>query len=68
MKSLAYVDKPDTIEHLEVNIRNVIGAIYSQMRGKVSIGPLEYASSKPAEEPTCQKSFSNINGIKISFQ
>lgn len=35
VKSLVYVDKPQTIDHLEINIRRVIGEIRPQMLRKV---------------------------------
>jgi hypothetical protein len=35
VKSLVYADKPETIEHLEINIRRVIGEIRPQMLRKV---------------------------------
>ncbi|GFV01759.1 transposable element Tc3 transposase [Trichonephila clavipes] len=48
-KSLVYADKPQTLDHLEDNIRRVIADIRPQMLGKSSkIGRPDWTTSEPA--------------------
>ncbi|GFS49521.1 transposable element Tc3 transposase [Trichonephila clavipes] len=54
LKSLVYVDKPQTLDHLEDNIRRVIADIRPEMLEKV----LEnWTTSEPAVAVICQKSY-----------
>ncbi|GFU98710.1 hypothetical protein TNCV_3197281 [Trichonephila clavipes] len=62
VKSLVYADKPQTLDHLEDNIRHVIADIRPQMLEKshrkldVQIG----LTSEPAVAVICQKSYLKI--------
>lgn len=51
VKSLVYADKPETLEHLEDNIRRVIAEIRPQMLEKVVVA-------------VCPKLYLKINGMK----
>ncbi|GFX58807.1 transposable element Tc3 transposase [Trichonephila clavipes] len=58
VKSLVYVDKPQTLDHLEYNIRRVIADIRPQMLKKSSkIGRPDWTTSEPAVAVICQKSY-----------
>ncbi|GFX07082.1 DUF4817 domain-containing protein [Trichonephila clavipes] len=49
IKSLVYADKPQTLDHLEDNIRRVIADIRPQMMEKASkIGRTDWTISEPA--------------------
>ncbi|GFV45094.1 transposable element Tc3 transposase [Trichonephila clavipes] len=54
VKSLVYVDKPQTLDHLEDNIRRVIADIRPQMLEKVIEN---WTTSEPAVAVLCQKSY-----------
>ncbi|GFX63564.1 putative transposable element [Trichonephila clavipes] len=66
--SLVYADKPQTLDHLEDNIRRVIADIRPQMLEKSSkIGRSDWTTSEPAVAVLCQKSYLNhevIDGWK----
>ncbi|GFU64297.1 DUF4817 domain-containing protein [Trichonephila clavipes] len=58
VKSLVYVDKPQTLDHLEDNIRRVIADIRPQMLEKViEIGRPDWTTSEPTVAVICQKSY-----------
>ncbi|GFV80168.1 transposable element Tc3 transposase [Trichonephila clavipes] len=58
VKSLVYMDKPQTLDHLEDNIRRVIADIRSQMLENSSkIGRPDWTTSDPAVAVICQKSY-----------
>ncbi|GFU30784.1 QLQ domain-containing protein [Trichonephila clavipes] len=58
VKSLVYADKPQTLDHLEDNIRRVIVDIRPQMLEKSSkIGRPDWTTSEPAVAVICQKSY-----------
>ncbi|GFU72935.1 uncharacterized protein TNCV_4636691 [Trichonephila clavipes] len=58
VKSLVYADKPQTLDHLEENIRRVIADIRPQMLKKSSkIGRPDWITSEPAVAVLCQKSY-----------
>ncbi|GFW62517.1 tc3a_0 protein [Trichonephila clavipes] len=58
VKSLVYADKPQTLEHLEDNIRRVIAYIRPQMLEKfIQNGRPDWTISEPAVAVLCQKSF-----------
>ncbi|GFX38246.1 mariner transposase [Trichonephila clavipes] len=58
VKSLVYADKPQTLDHLEDNIRRVIADIRPQMLEKSSkIGRPDWTTSEPAVAVICQKSY-----------
>ncbi|GFV50565.1 transposable element Tc3 transposase [Trichonephila clavipes] len=58
VKSLVCVDKPQTLDHLEDNIRRVIADIRPQMLEKSSkIGRPDWTTSEPAVAVLCQKSY-----------
>ncbi|GFW94670.1 uncharacterized protein TNCV_4247101 [Trichonephila clavipes] len=63
VKSLVYADKPQTLDHLEDNIRRVIADIRPQMLEKV----IE-KSSEPAVAVLCQKSYLKCNATRLSFE
>ncbi|GFU06261.1 transposable element Tcb2 transposase [Trichonephila clavipes] len=54
VKSLVYVDKPQTLDHLEDNIRRVIADIRPQTLKKVIEN---WTTSEPAVAVLCQKSY-----------
>ncbi|GFW17961.1 DUF4817 domain-containing protein [Trichonephila clavipes] len=54
VKSLVYADKPQTLDHLEDNIRRVIADIRPQMLEKSSkIGRPDWTTSEPAVAVIC---------------
>ncbi|GFV69900.1 transposable element Tc3 transposase [Trichonephila clavipes] len=58
LQSLVYADKPQTLDHLEDNIRRVIADIRPQMLEKSSkIGRPDWTTSEPAVAVLCQKSY-----------
>ncbi|GFW86134.1 transposable element Tc1 transposase [Trichonephila clavipes] len=58
VKLLVYTDKPQTLDHLEDNIRRVIVDIRPQMLEKSSkIGRPDWTTSEPAVAVLCQKSY-----------
>ncbi|GFU50998.1 transposable element Tc3 transposase [Trichonephila clavipes] len=68
VKSLVYADKPQTLYHLEDNIRRVIADIRPQMLEKSSkIGRPDWTTSEPAVAVLCQKSYLRCNATKLSF-
>ncbi|GFU51600.1 uncharacterized protein TNCV_82311 [Trichonephila clavipes] len=62
VKSLVYADKPQTLDHLEDNIRRVIADIQPQMLEKVIEN---WTTSEPA---ICQKSYLKCNATRLSFE
>ncbi|GFU81671.1 putative DD41D transposase [Trichonephila clavipes] len=65
LKSSVYADKPQTLDHLEDNIRCVIADIRLQMLGKVIEN---WTTSEPAVVVICQKSYSKSNATGLSFE
>ncbi|GFW41399.1 DUF4817 domain-containing protein [Trichonephila clavipes] len=65
VKSLVYADKPETLDHLEDNIRRVIADIRPQMLEKVIEN---WTTSEPAVAVLCQKSYSKCNATRLSFE
>ncbi|GFW02369.1 DUF4817 domain-containing protein [Trichonephila clavipes] len=69
VKALVYADKPQTLDHLEDNIRRVIAGIRPQMLEKV-IGNwtsrLDYIRATVAV--ICQKSYLKCNAARLSFE
>ncbi|GFV37896.1 transposable element Tc3 transposase [Trichonephila clavipes] len=58
VKALVYADTPQTLDHLEDNIRRVIADIRPQMLEKLSkIGRPDWTTSQPAVAVLCQKSY-----------
>ncbi|GFV67513.1 retrovirus-related Pol polyprotein from transposon 297 [Trichonephila clavipes] len=69
VKSLVYADKPQTLDHLEDNIRSVIADIRLQMLEKViEIGRPDWTTSEPAVAVLCQKSYLKCNATRLSFE
>ncbi|GFW82147.1 uncharacterized protein TNCV_5056221 [Trichonephila clavipes] len=70
VKSLVYADKPpQTLDHLEDNIRRVIADIRPQMLEKSSkIGRPDWTRSEPALAVLCQKSYLKCNATRLSFE
>ncbi|GFV62749.1 uncharacterized protein TNCV_3101221 [Trichonephila clavipes] len=69
VKSLFYADKPQTLDHLEDNIRRVIADILPQMLEKVIenwTSRLDYI--RPAVAVICQKSYVKCNATRLSFE
>ncbi|GFV67311.1 uncharacterized protein TNCV_3670661 [Trichonephila clavipes] len=61
VKSLVYAYKPQTLDHVEDNIRHVIAGIRPQMLENSSkIGRPDRTTSEPAVAVMCQKSYLNI--------
>ncbi|GFV79275.1 uncharacterized protein TNCV_71431 [Trichonephila clavipes] len=70
VKSLVYPDKPQTLDHLEDNIRRVIADIRPQMLEKVIgnwMSRLDYIR-EPAVAVICQKSYLKCNATRLSFE
>ncbi|GFY28564.1 DUF4817 domain-containing protein [Trichonephila clavipes] len=65
VKSLVYADKPQTLDHLEDNIRRVIVDIRPQMLEKVIEN---WTTSKSAVAVICQKSYLKCNATRLSFE
>ncbi|GFV59004.1 uncharacterized protein TNCV_261821 [Trichonephila clavipes] len=62
VKSLVYADKPQTLDHLEDNIRRVIADIRPQMLENSSkIGRPDWTTSEPPVAVLCQKSYLKCN-------
>ncbi|GFX18390.1 putative transposable element [Trichonephila clavipes] len=69
VKSLVYADKPQTLDHLEDNIRRVIADIRPQMLEKVIENwTSDWTTSEPAVAVVCQKSCLKCNATSISFE
>ncbi|GFX67175.1 uncharacterized protein TNCV_2185221 [Trichonephila clavipes] len=69
VKSLVYADKPQTLDHLDDNIRRVI-AIYGHKYWKKSskIGRPDWTTSEPAVAVLFQKSYLKCNATRLSFE
>ncbi|GFY08826.1 uncharacterized protein TNCV_4660191 [Trichonephila clavipes] len=69
VKSLVYADKPQTLDHLEDNIRRVI-AVYGHKCWKKSskIGRSDWTTFEPAMAVLCQKSYLKCNATRLSFE
>ncbi|GFX29845.1 transposable element Tc3 transposase [Trichonephila clavipes] len=69
VKSLIFANKPQTLDHLEDNIRRVI-AIYGHKCWKKSskIERPDWTTSEPAVAVICQKSYLKCNAIRLSFE
>ncbi|GFT27182.1 putative transposable element [Trichonephila clavipes] len=69
VKSLVYADTPQTLDHLEDNIRRVIADIRPQILKKSSkIGRPDWTTSEPAVAVLCQKSYLKCNATRLSFE
>ncbi|GFX91082.1 hypothetical protein TNCV_5107121 [Trichonephila clavipes] len=69
VKSLVYADKPQTLDHLEDNIRRVIADIRPQMLEKVIenwTSRLDYI--RASRGSPCQKSYLKCNATRLSFE
>ncbi|GFW77070.1 uncharacterized protein TNCV_2725001 [Trichonephila clavipes] len=69
VKSFVYADKPQTLDHLEDNIRRVIADIRPQMLEKSSkIGRPVCTTSESAVTVICQKSYLKCNATRLFFE
>ncbi|GFX88241.1 hypothetical protein TNCV_1066571 [Trichonephila clavipes] len=69
VKSLDYADKPQTLDHLEDNIRRVIADIRPQMlENSLKIGLPDWTTSEPAVAVICQKSYLKCIATRLSFE
>ncbi|GFW36648.1 transposable element Tc3 transposase [Trichonephila clavipes] len=72
VKSLVYVDKPQTLDHLEDNIRRVIADIRPQLLEKVIenwTSRLDYIrASRGSHMRHNQKSYLKCNATRVSFE
>ncbi|GFY28367.1 putative transposable element [Trichonephila clavipes] len=69
VNSLVYADKPQTLDHLEDNIRRVIADIRHKCWKKSSkIGRPDWTTSDPAVAVICQKSYLKCNATRLSFE
>ncbi|GFX42865.1 transposable element Tc3 transposase [Trichonephila clavipes] len=69
VKSLVCADKPQTLDHLEDNIRRVIADIRPQMLEKVIENwTSDWTPSEPAVAVLCQKSYLKCNATRLSFE
>ncbi|GFX67399.1 putative transposable element [Trichonephila clavipes] len=64
VKSLVYAGKPQTLDHLEDNIRRVIADIRPQVLEKIE----NWTTSEPAVAVLCQKSYLKCNATRLSFE
>ncbi|GFV77253.1 DUF4817 domain-containing protein [Trichonephila clavipes] len=62
VKSLVYADKPQTLDHLEDNIR------HKCWKKSSKIGRLDWTTSEPAVAVICQKSYLKCNATRLSFE
>ncbi|GFX34598.1 uncharacterized protein TNCV_3658361 [Trichonephila clavipes] len=70
VKSLVYADKPQTLDHLEDNIRRVIADIRPQMLEKVIenwTSRLDYVRASRGS-PMPEKSYLECNATRLSFE
>ncbi|GFW31848.1 transposable element Tc3 transposase [Trichonephila clavipes] len=69
IKSLDYANKPETLDHLEDNIRRVL-PIFSHKYWKKSskIGRPDWTTSEPAVSVICQKSYLKCNATRLCFE
>ncbi|GFW95986.1 retrovirus-related Pol polyprotein from transposon TNT 1-94 [Trichonephila clavipes] len=65
VKSMVYADKPQTLDHLEDNIRRVIADIRPQMLENVIEN---WTTSEPALAVICQKSYLKCNATRLSLE
>ncbi|GFT58833.1 HSP70 family member 2 [Trichonephila clavipes] len=69
VKSLVYADKPQTLDHLEDNIRRVIADIRPQMLEKIIENwTSRLTTSEPAVAVLCQKSYLKCNATRLCFE
>ncbi|GFU21343.1 hypothetical protein TNCV_2434591 [Trichonephila clavipes] len=70
LESLVYADKPQTLDHLEDNIRRVIADIRLQMLEKVieNWTSPDWTTSEPAVAVLCQKSYFKRNATRLSLE
>ncbi|GFW02378.1 hypothetical protein TNCV_1732931 [Trichonephila clavipes] len=69
VKSLVYADKPQTLDHLEDNIRRVIAIDGHKCWKKSSkIGCPDWTASEPAVAVICQKSYLKCNATRLYFE
>ncbi|GFU95027.1 uncharacterized protein TNCV_4138111 [Trichonephila clavipes] len=69
VQSLVYADKPQTLDHLEDNIRRAIADIRPQMLEKVIENwTSDWTTSEPAVAVLCQKSYLKCNATRLSFE
>ncbi|GFX43271.1 uncharacterized protein TNCV_2389791 [Trichonephila clavipes] len=69
VKSLVYADKPQTLDHLEDNIRRVIAGYTATNVGKVIENwTSDWTTSEPAVAVICQKSYLKCNATRLSFE
>ncbi|GFY33425.1 putative DD41D transposase [Trichonephila clavipes] len=69
VKSLFYAYKPQTLDHLEHNIRRVIADIRPQMLENSSkIGRPDWTTSEPDVAVICQISYLKCNATRLSFE
>ncbi|GFT65093.1 hypothetical protein TNCV_2928531 [Trichonephila clavipes] len=69
VKSLVYADKPQTLDHLEDNIRRVIADIRPQMLEEViEIGRQIGLHPSQHVAVLCQKSYLKCNATRLSFE
>ncbi|GFY11981.1 uncharacterized protein TNCV_4974811 [Trichonephila clavipes] len=68
VKSLVYADKPQTLDHLEDNIRRVIAEYGHKCWKKSSkIRRPDWTASEPAMAVICRKSYLKCNATRLSF-
>ncbi|GFW77188.1 uncharacterized protein TNCV_2726181 [Trichonephila clavipes] len=69
VNSLVYADKPQTLDHLEDNIRRVVANIRPQMLEKIIENWTSRMDlSEPAVAVLCQKSYLKCNATRSSFE
>ncbi|GFX58220.1 putative DD41D transposase [Trichonephila clavipes] len=67
--SLVYADKPQTLDHLEDNIRRVFADIRPQMLEKfIENWTSRLTTSELAVAVICQKSYLKCNATRLSFE
>ncbi|GFX37275.1 uncharacterized protein TNCV_995501 [Trichonephila clavipes] len=68
VKSLVYADKPQTLDHLEDNIRRVIAYGHKCWKKSSKIGRPDWTTSETAVAVICQKSYLKRNATILSFE
>ncbi|GFU20104.1 uncharacterized protein TNCV_1192381 [Trichonephila clavipes] len=68
VKLLVYADKPQTLDHLEDNIRRVIADTATNVGKSHRKLTSDWTTSEPAVAVLCQKSYLKCNATRLSFE
>ncbi|GFX56182.1 DUF4817 domain-containing protein [Trichonephila clavipes] len=67
-KSFVYADKPQTLDHLEDNIRRVCRYTATNVGKVIENWTSDWTTSEPAVAVICQKSYLKCNATRLSFE